>query len=72
MQVKTKAFLLNLFAFGIFFIFFRTCIGLIMPLPYLPLLLGSAVLASFCAPKFLVKKNEIWVKYPWNKDPKKP
>lgn len=71
MNIKTKALLLNLFFFGLLFVFFRVGIGYLMPLPYLPLLLGAAVLASFCAPKFLVKKNKIWIKYPWKKDPKK-
>lgn len=70
MQVKTKVFLLNLIAFGVLFVNFRMGIGLLMPLPYLPLLLGSAVLASFVSPKFFEMDGKIWVKYPWKKDPK--
>ena len=71
MPVKSKGLVLNLIVFGVLFVLFRTGIGLLMPLPYLPLLLGSAVLASFCAPKFLAKGEELWVKYPWSKTPKK-
>lgn len=71
MHVKTKALILNLVVFGVLFVFFRIGIGVLLPLPYLPLLLGSAVLASFSAPKFLVKGEELWVKYPWKKAPKK-
>jgi len=71
MNVKTKALVLNLITFGVLFVLFRIGIGLLMPLPYLPLLLGSAVLASFCSPKFLTKGEKLWVKYPWKKAPKK-
>ncbi len=71
MKATTKALVFNLLTFGVLFVFFRFSIGFIMPLPYIPLLLGSAVLASFCAPKFLVKKNQLFVKFPWKKQPKK-
>jgi len=71
MSAKNKALFFNLLTFGILFIFFRIGIGVLLPLPYLPLLLGAAVLASFCSPKFLVKEGELWVKYPWKKTPKK-
>jgi len=42
MNVKTKALTLNLVAFGVLFVLFRIGIGILIPLPYLPLLLGSA------------------------------
>ena len=71
MNVKSKALILNLVMFGVLFVLFRVGIGMLMPLPYLPLLLGSALLASFCAPKFLVKGEELWVKLPWKKALKK-
>ncbi|CAI8291357.1 MAG: Uncharacterised protein [Bacteroidota bacterium] len=71
MSVKSKALLLNLVVFAALFVLFRVGIGMLMPLPYLPLLLGSAVLASFCAPKFIAKGDALWVKYPWKKTPKK-
>jgi len=71
MNAKSKALSLNLVIFGVLFVLFRVGIGVLMPLPYLPLLLGSAVLSSFCDPKFLAKGEELWVKYPWKKEPKK-
>ena len=71
MFVKSKALMLNLIVFGVLFVLFRVGIGMLLPLPYLPLLLGSAVLASFCSPKFIAKGNTLWVKYPWKKEPKK-
>lgn len=71
MSVKSKALILNLIVFGVLFVLFRIGIGMLLPLPYLPLLLGSAVLASFCSPKFISKSNTLWVKYPWKKEPKK-
>ena len=71
MSVKSKALLLNLIVFAALFVLFRVGIGMLMPLPYLPLLLGSAVLASFCAPKFIAKGDVLWIKYPWKKTPKK-
>ncbi|CAI8249583.1 MAG: Uncharacterised protein [Flavobacteriales bacterium] len=69
MRVKSKALILNLIVFGVLFVIFRAGIGTLIPLPYLPLLLGSAVLASFCSPKFLAKGEELWVKLPWKKTP---
>lgn len=71
MAVKSKALILNLIAFGVLFVIFKIGIAMLIPLAYLPLLLGSAVLASFCAPKFVVKNEELWVKYPWKKGLKK-
>lgn len=71
MNAKSKTLGLNLLTFGFLFVFFRIGIGVLLPLPYLPLLLGSAVLASFASPKFIAKGEDIWVKYPWKKDPKK-
>ena len=71
MSITTKALLYNLFVFALLFVFFRLVIGTLMPLPYIPLLLGSGVLASFVAPKFLVKEGKLYVKFPWRKKPKK-
>mgnify|MGYP001472519911 CR=1 FL=1 len=71
MHAKSKALTLNLVVFGVLFVLFRLGIGTLIPLPYLPLLLGSAVLASFFSPKYIAKGEELWVKYPWRKAPKK-
>lgn len=49
---------LNLMCFGILFVIFRYGLGTLFPLSYLPLVLGSAVLASFLAPKFIVRKKD--------------
>tara|TARA_B110000444_G_C18447883_1_gene414291 strand:- start:20 stop:238 length:219 start_codon:yes stop_codon:yes gene_type:complete len=67
MSLKSKALLFNLISFGVLFILFRVGIGVLIPLPYLPLLIGSSVLASFLAPKFLVKENTLWIKIPLKK-----
>lgn len=67
MSLKSKALVFNLISFGVLFILFRVGIGIILPLPYLPLLIGSAVLASFSSPKFLEKDNALYIKLPWKK-----
>ena len=69
MSKSTTAFLLNLISFGILFVFFRLFIGHLLPLSHLPLLLGSAILASFVSPKFFVKNKSLWVKIFWRKSP---
>lgn len=69
MRKTTVAFILNLFCFALLFLLFRIGIGSLLPLSHLPLLLGSAVLASFVAPKFFVKENALWVKLFWRKAP---
>ena len=69
MPKTTLAFLLNLLCFAFLFLLFRMGIGSVLPLSHLPLLLGSAVLASFVAPKFLVKDGTLWVKLFWRKAP---
>lgn len=71
MKATIKALLLNLLCFGVLFFFFRFGINALMPLPYIPLLLVAAVLASVIAPKFLVKQKQLFVKFPWKKQPKK-
>ena len=71
MSLKSKALLFNLISFGALFILFRVGIGVLIPLPYLPLLIGSSVLASFLAPKFLVKENTLWIKIPLKKASRK-
>ena len=75
MKKKSIAFLLNLICFGVLFVVFRYGVGSILPLPYLPLLIGSAVLASFLAPKFMVQnqnESEVSVvKIPFVKSVKK-
>ena len=71
MSLKSKALLFNLISFGVLFILFRVGIGVLIPLPYLPLLIGSSVLASFLAPKFLVKENALWIKIPLQKAARK-
>ena len=69
MNKSTIAFWLNLFCFAILFLLFRIGIGSLLPLSHVPLLLGSAVLASFASPKFLVKNHVLWVKLFWRKSP---
>jgi len=71
MSKSTTAFLLNLISFGILFVFFRLFIGHLLPLSHLPLLLGSAILASFVSPKFFIKNKSLWVKTFWRKSPSK-
>ena len=71
MRTKTKAFLLNLLCFAALFVLFRFVLLLLMDLPYLLTMLMAAILASLSAPKFLVKKEVLWVKLPWRKLPYK-
>ena len=75
MKKQQLALLFNLLCFGALFVFFRYGIGSLLPLSYLPLVLGSAVLASFLAPKFLVHKENgeqiMVVKLPFVKSVKK-
>jgi hypothetical protein len=69
MSKSTLAFILNLISFGGLFLLFRLCIGSLLPLSHLPLLLGSAVMATFVAPKFFVKDQTFWVKVFWKNRP---
>lgn len=71
MRAKTKAFLLNLLCFAALFVLYRFVLLLLMGLPYLLAMLMAAILASLSAPKFLVKKEVLWVKFPWRKSPHK-
>jgi len=71
MSKSTIAFILNLFCFGGLFLVFRLFFGSLLPLPHLPLLLGSAVMATFVSPKFFVKNQTLWVKFFWHKNPYK-
>ena len=70
MRATTKAFILNLLCFAVLFLFFRYIL-LLLGLSYLLAMLMAAVLASVGAPKFLVKKEVMWVKLPWRKVPYK-
>jgi hypothetical protein len=70
MRVTTKAFMLNLVCFAALFVFFRFIL-LLLDLPYLVTMLLAAISASVGAPKFLVKKEVMWVKLPWRKMPYK-
>jgi hypothetical protein len=70
MRVTTKAFILNLVCFAVLFFFFRFIL-LLLDLPYLLAMLLAAILASLGAPKFMVKKEVMWVKFPWRKMPYK-
>ena len=69
MPAKTKAFLLNLLCFAALFVLYRFV--LLLGLPFLLVMLMAAILASLSAPKFLVKKEVLWVKFPWQKSPHK-
>ena len=73
MRAKTKAFLLKLLCFAALFVLYRfvLLLLLLMGLPYLLVMLMAAILASLSAPKFLVKKEVLWVKFPWRKSPHK-
>ena len=71
MRAKTKAFLLNLLCFAALFFLYRFVLLLLMGLPFLLVMLMAAILASLSAPKFLVKKKVLWVKFPWQKSPHK-
>jgi hypothetical protein len=70
MHVTTKAFVLNLVCFAALFVFFRFIL-LLLNLPYLLTMLLAAISASLGVPKFLVKKEVLWVKLPWRKMPYK-
>ena len=67
MRVMTKAFLLNLLCFAAFFVIYRFFLLLLLDFPFLLVMLIAAILASLSTPKFLVKKEVLWVKFPWRK-----
>ena len=69
MRTKTKAFLLNLLCFAVLFVLYRFVLLLTTDFPYLLVMLMVAILASLSAPKFLVKKEVLWMKLPWRKAP---
>ena len=71
MRANTKAFLLNLLCFAALFVLYRFVLLLLMGLPFLLVMLMAAILVSLSAPKFLVKKEVLWVKFPWQKSPHK-
>jgi len=71
MRTKTKAFLLNLLCFAVLFVLYRFVLLLTIDFPYLLVMLMAAILASLSAPKFLVKKEVLWMKLPWRKAPYK-
>jgi phosphoribulokinase len=71
MRTKTKAFLLNLLCFAVLFVLYRFVLLLTTDFPYLLVMLMAAILASLSAPKFLVKKEVLWMKLPWRKAPYK-
>ena len=71
MHAKTKAFLLNLLCFAVLFVLYRFFLLLLVCFTYLLVMLMSAILASLCALLFLVKKEVLWVKFPWRKSPYK-
>ncbi len=71
MNIRTKSMLFNFIGFAILFVFFRYVISFFFALGYLPLIVGAALLGSFFTPKFIVKKNELYVKYPFIKELKK-
>ena len=71
MRTKTKAFLLNLLCFAVLFVLYRFVLLLTTDFPYLLVMLMAAILASLSAPKFLVKKEVLWMKLPWRKVPYK-
>ncbi|MFD0860948.1 hypothetical protein ACFQ1M_01905 [Sungkyunkwania multivorans] len=58
MKPQVKATLLNLLCAGILFVIFMYGIGSLLALPYIPLLFGSAVLASILTPKFGVVRTK--------------
>jgi len=59
MSVKTKALVLNFICFALLYVFFQFGIGALgFQLPWIALIVISAVLASFIAPKFGVITKE--------------
>ena len=70
MRTAIKAFILKLLCFALLFLFFRYIL-LLFGLPYLLAMLMAAALASLSAPKFIGKKEELWVKLAWRKAPNK-
>jgi hypothetical protein len=59
MNAKTKALLLNFACFVSIFLIFRLGLPSIgLRLPHIPLLVISAVAASFLAPKFAVRQKD--------------
>ncbi|MBL19009.1 MAG: hypothetical protein CMC82_04165 [Flavobacteriaceae bacterium] len=71
MHAKTKAFLLNLLCFTALFVLYRFVLLLLMGFTYLLVMLMAAILVSLSEPKFLVKKEILWIKLPWRKSPHK-
>ncbi|MGB0657376.1 MAG: hypothetical protein ACPHL7_07420 [Flavobacteriaceae bacterium] len=70
MTLSTKALLGNLLSFGAFFVAFRYGLGLFEMLSYPLTAIGSAIIASIFAPKFLVRKKRLYLKLPGIKKPK--
>ena len=70
MNVKTKALLFNLICFGLLFVLIKTIIGILIPMPYIPLIAFSALIASVFSSKFLVEKGKLYIKIPFAKEPR--
>ncbi|MGC6422367.1 MAG: hypothetical protein ACON47_02100 [Flavobacteriaceae bacterium] len=70
MNNRTKALLGNLLFFGLFLLFYRLGLGVLLAISPTALMLFSALAASLSAPKFLVHKGRLFVKLPWKKGPK--
>jgi hypothetical protein len=70
MTLSTKALLGNLLSFGAFFFTLRYGLGLLEMLSYPMEAIGSAIIASILAPKFLVRKKRLYLKLPGVKTPR--
>lgn len=68
--MKTKALIANLFSFGLFFFGFRFLLQWVLELSYPLMTIGAAILASILAPKFLVQKERMYLKWIGSKKPK--
>jgi len=69
MKKETTALVLNFISFGSLFLLFKTLIGAIIPLSYIPLIAFSALLTSVFSPKFLLNKGKLFMKIPLCKKP---
>lgn len=69
MKKETRALILNFISFGGLFLFFKTAIGTVIPMSYIPLIAFSALLTSIFSPKFLVHKEKLFMKIPLRKEP---
>ena len=69
MKKETIALILNFISFGSIFLFFKSVIGSLIPLSYIPLIALAAIFTSIFSPKFLVNKRKLFMKITLRKTP---